>query len=51
MIAYLKGIVAEVSQTRLVLDVNNVGYQIYISSREAAAMPGARRGGKNIYVP
>lgn len=40
MIAYLKGIVAEVSQTRLVLDVNNVGYQIYISSREAAAMPG-----------
>lgn len=40
MIAYLKGIVAEVSQTRLVLDVNNVGYQIFISSREASEMPG-----------
>lgn len=40
MIAYLKGIVADVSQSRLVLDVNNVGYQIFISPREAAAMPG-----------
>lgn len=40
MIAYLKGIVEEVSQTRLVLDVNNVGYQIFISSREASEMPG-----------
>lgn len=40
MIAYLKGIVAEISQTRLVLDVNNVGYQIFISSREASEMPG-----------
>ncbi|MFR8547599.1 MAG: Holliday junction branch migration protein RuvA [Lachnospiraceae bacterium] len=40
MIAYLKGIVADVSETRLVLDVNNIGYQIFISSREAAAMPG-----------
>lgn len=40
MIAYLKGIVAEVSQTRLVLDVNNVGYQIFISAREASEMPG-----------
>lgn len=42
MFAYLKGIVESVTETRLVLDVNNVGYQIFISAREAAAMP--RRG-------
>lgn len=40
MIAYLKGIVAEVTETKVVLDVNNIGFQIFISSREAAAMPG-----------
>lgn len=42
MIAYLKGVVVSVTETRLILDVNNVGYQIFISGREAAAMP--RRG-------
>lgn len=40
MIAYLKGIVAEVSQTRLVLEVNQIGYQIFISAREASELPG-----------
>lgn len=40
MIAYLKGIVVEVTESRLVLDVNDVGYQIYISGRDAADMPG-----------
>jgi Holliday junction DNA helicase RuvA len=40
MIAYLKGIVVDVSPSRLILDVNNVGYQIFISPREASAMPG-----------
>lgn len=40
MIAYLNGIVESVSETRLVLDVNQVGYQIFISSRDAAEMPG-----------
>lgn len=40
MIAYLKGIVADVTETRLILDVNDVGYLIYISSREAEQMPG-----------
>lgn len=39
MIAYLKGEVAAVSENRLVLDVNNVGYQIFISGRDAADMP------------
>lgn len=42
MIAYLKGIVVSVTESRLILDVNDVGYQIFISSREASAMP--RRG-------
>ncbi|HIR77306.1 MAG TPA: Holliday junction branch migration protein RuvA [Candidatus Choladousia intestinipullorum] len=40
MIAYLKGTVVKVTETVLVLDVNHIGYQIFISSREAAAMPG-----------
>lgn len=40
MIAYLKGIVEEVSETRLVLEVNEIGYQIFISARDAADMPG-----------
>ena len=40
MIAYLKGIVAQVTEGRLILDVSNVGYQIFISSREASLMPG-----------
>lgn len=40
MIAYLYGIIDSVTETRLVLDVNQVGYQIFISARDAAEMPG-----------
>lgn len=40
MIAYLYGIIDSVTETRLVLDVNQVGYQIFISTRDAAEMPG-----------
>lgn len=40
MIAYLKGIVVAVTESRLILDVNNIGFQIFISSREVSAMPG-----------
>ena len=40
MIAYLKGIIAEVTPTRLVLEVNNIGYEIFISAREASELPG-----------
>ena len=40
MIAYLKGIIVEVTESRLILDVNDVGYLIYISGRDAANMPG-----------
>lgn len=40
MIAYLRGTVAGVTQTRVILDVNGVGYQVFITSRDAAQMPG-----------
>ena len=40
MIAYLKGIIAEVTPTRLVLEVNHIGYEIFISAREASELPG-----------
>lgn len=40
MIAYLKGIIVEVTPNRLVLEVNNIGYQIFISAREASELPG-----------
>lgn len=40
MIAYLQGIVVEVTQTKVILDVNNVGFQVFISSRDAHQMPG-----------
>lgn len=39
MIAFLRGDVVSVSESRLVLDVNQVGYQIFISARDAADMP------------
>ena len=42
MITYLIGEVVSVTQDRLILDVNHVGFQIYINGRDAAAMP--RRG-------
>ncbi len=40
MIAYLVGTVAAVTETKLVLDVNHIGFQLFISSRDAAQMPG-----------
>ncbi len=40
MIAYLKGIVAEVTDKYVILDVNSVGFRVFISAREAEAMPG-----------
>lgn len=39
MIAFLRGEVAAVSENRLVLEVNNVGYQVFISARDAADLP------------
>ncbi len=40
MIAFLRGIIAEVTDSYAVLDVNQVGYQVFISTRDAANMPG-----------
>lgn len=40
MIAYLKGTVSAVTESRLILDVNDIGYQVFISSRDASEMPG-----------
>ncbi len=40
MIAYLQGIVVEVTETKVILDVNSVGFQVFISARDAQAMPG-----------
>lgn len=40
MISYLQGIVAEVTENRVILDVNNIGFQIFISGRDVQAMPG-----------
>ncbi|MCD7842880.1 MAG: Holliday junction branch migration protein RuvA [Lachnospiraceae bacterium] len=40
MIAYLKGIVAAVYENVLILDVNQVGYQVYVSGRDISNMPG-----------
>lgn len=40
MIAYLDGIVVSVSESRVILDVNHIGFQVFISSRDASEMPG-----------
>ena len=40
MIAYMTGIVAAVTDSQLILEVNQIGYQIYITSREVQALPG-----------
>lgn len=40
MISYLIGTVAAVTETKLVLEVNQIGFQIFISSRDASQMPG-----------
>ncbi|HIR28772.1 MAG TPA: Holliday junction branch migration protein RuvA [Candidatus Choladousia intestinigallinarum] len=40
MIAYMTGTVAAVTDSQLILEVNQIGYQIYITSREVPALPG-----------
>ena len=39
MITFLRGEVAAINESRLVLDVNGVGFQITVSARDAAVMP------------
>lgn len=40
MIAYLQGIVAGITDTKVILDVNHIGFQVFMSSRDIQAMPG-----------
>ena len=47
MITYLRGEVAGVYEGRVVLDVNGIGFQIFISTRYAADMP---RPGEEIRI-
>ncbi|MDO4298409.1 MAG: Holliday junction branch migration protein RuvA [Lachnospiraceae bacterium] len=47
MLAYIKGIVAEVTESTLVLECGQIGYQLLISLRDAQAMP---RPGEHVKV-
>ena len=40
MIAYLQGIVAGITDTKVILDVNHIGFQVFMSSRDIQDMPG-----------
>lgn len=40
MIAYLKGIIADITEDNLILEVNQVGYNVKISSGTANLLPG-----------
>ena len=40
MIAYLQGIVAGITDTKVILDVNHIGFQVFMSSRDIQAMSG-----------
>lgn len=40
MIAYVKGIIAEIAEENVVLDVNGIGYNIRISASTAQVLPG-----------
>ncbi len=40
MIAYLKGEIADITEDNLVLDVNNIGYNVKISTSVANMLPG-----------
>lgn len=39
MIAYVRGKVVDVSETKVIVDVHDMGYQIFITARDAQAMP------------
>ena len=39
MIAYIRGKVAEIGENKVVLDVHDMGYQVFLSGRDAQAMP------------
>lgn len=39
MIAYIRGKVAEIGENKVVLDVHDMGYQVFLSGRDVQAMP------------
>lgn len=39
MIAYIRGKVAHLAETKVIVDVHDIGYQIFITSKDASAMP------------
>ncbi|MEY8426186.1 Holliday junction branch migration protein RuvA [Lachnospiraceae bacterium 46-15] len=41
MIAYIRGKVAHLAEAKVIVDVHDIGYQIFITSRDASAMPPA----------
>ncbi len=41
MIAYIRGKVAHLTETKVIVDVHDIGYQIFITARDASAMPPA----------
>lgn len=43
MIAYLRGDVAALNENSVVLEVNNIGYLVYVSGRDADRLAGARK--------
>ena len=42
MIAFLKGEIEELEETKVLLDVNGVGYGVFITGRDASALSGRR---------
>ena len=41
MIAYIRGKVAHLTETKVIVDVHDIGYQIFTTARDASAMPPA----------
>ena len=39
MIAYIRGKVVDVSESKVIVDVHDMGYQVFITSRDGQAMP------------
>lgn len=39
MIAYVRGKVAEISEAKVIVDVHDMGYQIFITAKDARTMP------------
>ena len=42
MIAFLKGEIEELEEAKVLLDVNGVGYGVFITGRDASALSGRR---------